>query len=461
MIPILYEADEVAFASNGLGRLRDCISCVVTEERNGIYEVDFEYPVDGANFDKIIPGRIIACEHDESNDVQPFDIVSYEKPLNGIVAFHGVHISYRQNGLTVHGKDINSLADAFTLLQSSTPDNPFTYEADFTSTAYFGAADGVPKSVRQMLGGVEGSILDSYGGEYEFNRFIVKLWSSRGEQKDFTIRYGVNLLDYNDETDYSETYNAAIPYWVGDNGKGVEVCVVGNHAELGEVTYTGREICVPLDLTDKFETKPTKAQLKSEAESYMGANNTNQPQQTITVDFVRLQDYTDFEQFALLLNCKLCDSIRVIFPKYGMDRYYKIVKTVYNVLKDRYDSMELGSLSTTLSDALGISSGGNMGGGDVLADLAQVTTMEVSVPVISAHSYEPSQNYTVPVDSRVSGANLVGIVGVHPSRYQINSQRHNVVDNTTICAGFQNVTATASAGTTTVIFYLLWIKASS
>ena len=362
MIPILYESDEVLFASNGICRLRDCISCVVTEERNGIYEVDFDYPVDGANFDKIIPGRIIACEHDETNDIQPFDIVSYTKPLNGIVSFHGVHVSYRQSGLTVHGKNINSLADAFTLLGNSTPDNPFSYEADFTSTAYFGAADGVPKSVRQMLGGVEGSILDSYGGEYEFNRFNVKLWSSRGEQKDFAIRYGVNLLDYNDEADYTDTFNAAIPYWVGDDGKGGETCVIGTLAQSGQPTYGGREICIPLDLTSKFESKPTAAQLNLEALAYMNANTTDRPRQTITVDFVRLQDYTDFEHFALLLDCKLCDSIRVIFPRYGVDQYYKIVKTVYNVLLERYDSMELGSLSTTLAEALGNDFGSRFGG---------------------------------------------------------------------------------------------------
>ena len=149
MIPILYDSNETSFASNGLGRLRDCISGIVVEERNGVYELDFDYPVDGANFDKIQCGRIVAVRHDDSNDVQPFDIVSYSKPINGIVSFHCVHISYRQRGLVVSGKNINTLTDAFTLLKNNaTPTNPFTYEADFTSTAYMAAADGTPRSVR-------------------------------------------------------------------------------------------------------------------------------------------------------------------------------------------------------------------------------------------------------------------------------------------------------------------------
>ena len=84
MIPILFEKDASGFDYNGLGRLRDCISCTVTEERNGIYECDFEYPVDGARFEDIQIGRIIVVEHDDSGNLQPFDIVSYSKPISGV-----------------------------------------------------------------------------------------------------------------------------------------------------------------------------------------------------------------------------------------------------------------------------------------------------------------------------------------------------------------------------------------
>lgn len=359
MIPILYEKNETAFASNGLGRLRDCITCEVTEERNGVYECDFTYPIGGANFDLIQCGRIIAVRHDDSDDVQPFDIVSYTKPINGVVSFHAVHISYRQRGLVVYGKNINTLADAFTLLKSSaTPTNPFTYEADFTATAFMAAADGTPRSVRQMLGGVEGSILDTYGGEYEFDRFRVILHKSRGVMRDFTIRYGVNMLDYKEQTDFQETYNAALPYWTGSDGV-KNIIVVGNKATATAPTYSGRQICAALDLSDKFESKPTKTQLKNAALSFINSKQTTLPQQTINVDFVRLQDLGEYENLKSLLQCKLCDSIEVIFPRYNMRGNFKIVKTVYDVLKGKYKNLELGALATTLSEALGITQGGD------------------------------------------------------------------------------------------------------
>ena len=362
MIPIIYESNETGFASNGLGRLRDCISCVVTEERNGIFECDFEYPVDGANFDLIQCGRIIGVRHDDSNDIQPFDIVSYSKPISGIVSFHAVHVSYRQSYLTIFGKNINSLAAAFTRLGASVPQNPFAYSTDIPGTGYVAAFDGEPRTVRQMLGGVEGSILDTFGGEYEFDKFKVILHKSRGVLRDFSIRYGVNLIDYKDETDYSGTYSAVIPYWKG-NVNGVEKIVTATVTDSGTPTYNNRTACVPMDLSDKFEDMPTAADLQSMALALMHSRQTTLPATTISVDFVRLQDL-GFDEYADLLQCNLCDTINVIFSRYGMTGRFKIVKTEWDVLAGRYLKMELGSLSTSLAEALGISQQGSSLGDD-------------------------------------------------------------------------------------------------
>ena len=359
MIPILYEKTETEFTSNGLGRLRDVTSCVVTEERNGVYECDFEYPVDGAHFGDIQLGRIIGVEHDETNDVQPFDIVSYSRPINGVVSFHAVHISYRQSKMTASGKNINSLSDAFSMLSGASPENPFTYWTDKTSTGFMASADGTPYSVRQFLGGVEGSILDAYGGEYEWDKFTVKLWDSRGTDRTLTIRYGVNMLDYTDETDDSESCNAIVPYWKGTDQAGNNLVVKGSMVESGMASTSGRTECVPVDFTDKFESKPTVAQLEALAQSYMSSKQTYLPSKSIKVDFVRLTDSPEYARFAKLQECKLCDTVRVEFPRYGMSGRFKIVKTEYDVLLERFTSLELGTLSTTLAEALGVSNGGS------------------------------------------------------------------------------------------------------
>ena len=351
MIPILYEKDETEFVSNGLGRLHDCIEAKVIEERNGVYELDFTFSVDGARFDDIQVGRIVGVTHDDSGDVQPFDIVSFSRPIDGVVTFHCTHISYRQSYLTVTGSNINSLADAFTLLGNAEPDNPFTYQTDKDSLGYLASADGVPKTVRSMLGGVEGSILDAYGGEYSWNKFSVYLHSSRGEVRDFTIRYGVNMLDYNEEFDSSGTYMSCVPYWTDGT-----TTIVGDRQDSSGATITSRGECVPLDVSDKFESQPTKAQVEAMGLQVMNAKNPMIPAQNIHVEFVRLQDM-GYEGLENLLTCGLCDTINVAFPFYNTVGQFKIVKTTWDVLADRYESMELGDLSVTLAEALGISNG--------------------------------------------------------------------------------------------------------
>lgn len=364
MIPILYEKTETAFVSNGLGRLRDCLACTVSEGRNDVYECDFSYPINGAHIDQIVPGRIIGVTHDDTGDIQPFDIVGYSKPIDGIITFHAVHISYRQSGIVARGTNVNSIADAFTALSVALPSNPFNYSTDRPGTGYAAAFDGVPRSVKELLGGIEGSILDTYGGEYLFDRFNVKLLTARGEKKPFTIRYGVNMTDYNEDLDASVSFSSCIPYWTDGT-----TTIIGDIQTNGE-TATGRNECAALDVSDKFESQPTKAQVEAAGLAYLVNNQTYAPAQTISVSFARLQDM-GYDWLDSLLTCNLCDTITVVFPGH-LVADFKIVKTVWDVLAGRYESMELGQLSTSLSQALGISAGGGAatagGGGSVATE---------------------------------------------------------------------------------------------
>ena len=353
MIPILYESTEMQFLSNGLGRLRDCIECIVTEERNGIFECDFTYPITGQNYDLIKLGRIIAAECDDTGNVQPFDIVSCSRGIDGTVDFHCVHISYRLSKHVATGKNINSLAAAFSLFEGGWPSVPFSFSTDKSSSGYMACADNTPRTIREMMGGVEGSVLDTYGGEYKFDKFNVALLEHRGKERDLIIRYGVDMVDYNEDVDCSETYSAVLPYWSGNE----QIVISNNVVRSGSLPPSGREECIPLDLSDKFETAPTKAQLATEAVAYLGKANPTLPVQTITVDFVRLSDSPEYEQYKGLYECQLCDTIKVVFPKYDMSGRFKIVKTTYDVLLERYTELELGTLSTSLSEALGVSNG--------------------------------------------------------------------------------------------------------
>lgn len=403
MIPILFEQDETVFETNSICRLRDCPRCEVTEERNGIYECEFDYPIDGVNFEEIKVGRIIAVMHDDNRDIQPFDIVSHTKDIGGLATFRAVHISYRLTGITATLKNITTIGGALTGFSSGTPSNPFTFSTDMDTSVSgsMGCADGTPRTVREMMGGVEGSFIDTWGGEFRFDKFDVQILSARGASRDFTIRYGVNMTEYSDEVDISELYTAVIPFWYQE-----EVgAVVGDMVDSG-YQLNGRTVCIPMDLSDQYETQPTKAQLQSMAASKISSQKPYNPGRTIRVNFIQLSDSPDYTVFSELEQCLLCDYINIRFPAYGVDDSYKVVKTVYDVLTERYIEMELGNLSTSLAEALGVSEGSESGGRSTRFQHGTITGQN-----ISSHDYA---DFTVTFDVAFPAAPTV-VAGLQSS----------------------------------------------
>lgn len=376
MIPILYESDERRFITNGIGRLSDCLSCTVTEERNGIYECEFTYPITGDRYEDIQEGRIIAVTHDNSGTIEPFDIYGRSAPINGIVTFYAHHVSYRLADIVVSPFSAASLSDALADLQiNAINSNPFTFWTDKPGNAPYEVI--TPEVIRALLGGQEGSLLDVYGsGEYEFNRFDVKLWADRGTDSGVEIRYGKNLVDITHTIDKSESYNAVVPYWVNTETDEVvmlpEQILIYSGTLIQQTTLTDESLviirnendepinvgyqiidAIPLDLSDAFEEAPTEAELRTAAQNRLANGQGWLPQETITVDFVQLWQTEEYKNVAPLQRVNLCDTVSVHYPQLGVNAVKeKVIKTVYNVLADRYDEIELGDPTTTLAEAV-------------------------------------------------------------------------------------------------------------
>ena len=376
MIPILYTADETRFVTNGVGRLSDCTRFVVTEERNGIYEAEFDIPITGSHFDDIQLGMIVAATHDDKHDIQPFVIYQRNVPdLNGIVTFNAHHISYKLGGVTVMPFSAGSVAAALEGISTNAVNyNPFTFWTDKTTTATFEST--VPRNARNMLGGEENSILDVFGGgDYEFDRFTVKLHAQRGVDSDVEIRYAKNLTDLNETIDDSGSYNAIVPFWADSEGNIVTlpekilvysglqpkmayltdenlIIIREENGEPIEVPYYDT-IAQPMDLSDAFEEAPTAEQLRNAARTRFENSEAWLPTENLTVDFVQLWQTEEFNEYSALQRVSLCDTVSVYYPQLGIAKVkQRVVKTVYNVLLDRYDEIELGQLSTSLGQEI-------------------------------------------------------------------------------------------------------------
>lgn len=343
MIPILYASNETAFTSNGIGRLRDCISCTVTEQRNGKYECEFEYPITGKWYHSIQEGMYISCIHDDTKTRQPFIIYKRTVPVDGIVKFYCRHVSYLLNNIVVEpytASDASSAISGIPIHSINT--NPFTFWTDKTTSANFDLDQ--PVSARGVLGGVRGSVLDVYGGEYEFDHFTVKLYANRGVNAGATIRYGKNLADIEQDIDNGDTYDSIVPFWYQN----------GDLLMLDEkIIGSTQAKPVVLDMSGYFQDKPTQAQLRAKANSYLTSNRPWVPKDNIKVNFVQLWQTDNYKDFAALQRVNLCDRVNVYYTLLGITaESVKVIKTVYNVLLERYDEMELGEAKSSFGQTL-------------------------------------------------------------------------------------------------------------
>lgn len=375
MIPILYEKDERQFTSNGLGRLSDCLRCTVTEERNGIFECEFDYPVTGWLYSEIYEGRIIAATHDDTKAPQPFDIYARSAEIAGIVTFYAHHISYRLSNVPVWPCTAGSAAEALQAIKRySMATNPFTF---WTNKSVTGAwTNTVPRSARSLLAGTEGSILDRYGtGEYKWDKFEVRLYTRRGSDRATSIRYGVNLTDMRRTQDISGCYTAVAPFWQSTDGATVvlpEGIVTASSlptsmepwtTSAGDTMTTNGgtvlEFNAPvvtvkaLDLSDAFEEQPTVEQLRAKAQDRVNGSDGWEPDENLTIDFAAIWQTTEYAGVAAAFTVRLCDTILVYNNHLGVNgARMKVIKTVYNTLLDRYDQIELGNPKRSYTDTV-------------------------------------------------------------------------------------------------------------
>ena len=350
MIPILYDAAETAYTTQGLGRLPDAISCVVEEERNGAYTLTMRYPVTGLHFEEIALNRQIMAVPAYGKDPEPFRVVRITRPLDGVVTVEANHISYDLTGRPVKAYSAAGAAAAIAGINTNavTPTG-FEFDTDLTSAARYAIA--TPRSARAILGGADGSLIDTYGGELVFNNFRVSLLTSAGQDNGVTIRYGKNLTELASDADNSASGNGIYPFWYREND-GLVVPAAPSVIDWGH----GYNCYKTVDLTDKFQNKPTVAQLSAMANTMLTALAATE--ETIEVSFVSLAKAGGYDVIASLESVGLCDTVGVIYTLYGPDGEVKmsvnvktkVVKTVYDALGERYDSIVLGTLKKTIAD---------------------------------------------------------------------------------------------------------------
>ncbi len=361
MIPILYAKNESTFTHNGIGFLKDATKCTVTEERNGSYECSIQYPITGQWYDQITEGCIIKAKANDTSEPQLFRIYKSSKPLKGTVTYSAEHISYDLNGIPTLGFSVKNVTPQTAItraIQDAGLPSAFTAISDISTLN--SSTILTPCSVRAILGGQAGSVLDVWGGEFEFDNFVVKLHKHRGSDRGVSIEYGKNLKDLKQEANIADCYTHLMPYarysQDGEGDEKIEVYVYLSEKvlPLNNAENIGHSKAYIMDFTDRFGEGEavTEEALRAKATAYAAAAELGVPKVNITVSFIQLWQTEEYKNIAPLERVMMCDTVAVRFSKLGVTARAKVIKTTYNTLEEKYDSVELGDAKSSFADTV-------------------------------------------------------------------------------------------------------------
>ena len=345
MIPILYKSDTTNFATYGIGTLTDTISCEVTEERNGVYECVLKYPVTGVHFGEIKKERLIKAKPNDTSKPQAFRIYRITTPLNGIVTIYAQHISYDLIGIPVPMCSTAPMMPQLLVDQifaSALVPHNFTFKTEYKLPQRCEIAK--PKNLRAVLGGSGGSVLDIWGGEFEWDNFDIIHRKERGANNGVVIEYGKNLTKLEQDSDISEVYTDLLPFAVSTDEEGVETVVTLYEQTLPitKTTLTQKKILIK-DFTDSFEEGENihHNELRLKAKDYISNNPLGIETPALTISFAALWKQPEYP--AILERVSLCDTVTVKHTDYGISVKQKVIKTVYDSLLEKYISITLGA----------------------------------------------------------------------------------------------------------------------
>lgn len=351
---VLYDG-KYSVDRNGVGILSDATDCTVTEELNGVFTLSMTYPVGGLHWLDIDVGMYVVCRPSEFAEVQPFVIKKISKAMGGSIKIDAEHISYNAGGIMISGFNAGNSAAFRTFVNSNAVNNiiGFVFNTDISKTASFVGVYKPPRSMRSILLDKKDSFLSLYGGEFEFNGLSIFAHQRRGADRGVSIRYGKNLTALTQTRNIRDFSTSGYPYWYKSNAGGTKYVELPEKVLIyGASEYSDIEKTEAIDLTSKFDSAPSVSDLRAATAEWINEHWKSSPPYNIALSFVDLSKTTEYANVAAAEKVMLGDTITVVQPEMNINAKLRIVKTVYDVLRDRYKSIEIGDPVETLADTI-------------------------------------------------------------------------------------------------------------
>ena len=358
MRPILYNANETAFETYGLGEI-DATKAQVTRERNGNYTLYIEYPASGPLAGTFKNDMRIKSDAGLRTKNQTFFISRILKDSTGILKVYAKHISHLTEKMAIRNNtNVSGTAQAALAIWALNALGGIRFDTwsdiDLTSKTSWNIADF--KTARDALGGVAGSILDVWGGEYEFDNTVIRLHKQLGRKSPIVLEYGRNILRAEDDQDIDGAYTSVYPYatytpesqGTGEGGATSQQVTVELPEKYVDGPYIGlyneRRVLI-VDFSSNFKDKevPTIDKLRRLAKEYAINNRLGLPKINTKIEYVDLSKTLDYKLTQILEEAELCDIVPIYYPEIGLtSEDAKLTTIVYDVLLEQNDSVEVG-----------------------------------------------------------------------------------------------------------------------
>lgn len=356
--PILYKANETNFEHLGVSVLSDASKCYVSREKNGIYILEFDYPVNGKDVDKIKEGMYIKSDAGYRTKNQRFVISKITKTQNEF-KIYCQHISQVKTTMNAIRPDITVTSVSAMGALRAWRDNLLDSREEFFVQSDISTLNSTTwkveniENARDALGGKAGSILDVWGGEYEFDNLNITLHKSMGIDNPTIIAYGKNLLDLEQEQSILETYTSVFPFkkYTDDNNREQlitlpEILLDSTHLNK----FTHRRI-LKVDFSSDENLK-TVEQLRSKAKSYIKSNNVGVPKTNLKINYQDLSKVEGVFDNPALEQIDLCDRLKVYYNELGiLNENAKVVKVIWDVILEENHEIEVGDSRSSFTDS--------------------------------------------------------------------------------------------------------------
>lgn len=352
----IYPSDTIDFTNNGYGFLTDVLSANVVEELNGDYNLVFTYVLNGALSEYIVQDNIVRCKV-EGGTFQPFRIKRVIKDFTKIEVY-AQHIFYDLlNNFVLDTAPTNLTCQSFGtwVLSKTNFETNFNYYSDITNTA---SARYVRRNpIEVILGDIENSMINIFGGDIERDNFTIKQLAQRGSSTGEKLVIGKNVKEIKITTDNSNVITRLLP--LGFDGlmlpeNYVDSLNIGNYLtpRIAKVEFQNIKYDPESTEEDVYTDKEEAYTALRNAANQLFESGIDEPQINIKIDWLELSKTDQYKQYQSLETLHLGDYVTANIL--GMDYSTRIVKTTYNVLTDSVDKFEIGSIQRNIGSSVNL-----------------------------------------------------------------------------------------------------------